>query len=152
MPILSSSERKSSFCNKKADSFESAVIWCLRRESNPYTHCCIQDFKSCASTYSATKASIVPSYYPWMWGQKAKKSSSPRGLERSSGRRDSDSRPRPWQGRALPTELLPHVFKNFWECKDRWRFDSYKHFFIKFFLHFVICSLPHTHSHLKLPQ
>ena len=26
-----------------------------------------------------------------------------------SGRRDSDSRPRPWQGRALPTELLPHL-------------------------------------------
>lgn len=27
-----------------------------------------------------------------------------RGL---SGKRDSNSRPRPWQGRALPTELLP---------------------------------------------
>ena len=26
-----------------------------------------------------------------------------------SGRRDSDSRPQPWQGCALPTELLPHV-------------------------------------------
>ena len=25
-----------------------------------------------------------------------------------SGRRDSDSRPPPWQGGALPTELLPH--------------------------------------------
>ena len=25
-----------------------------------------------------------------------------------SGKRDSNSRPRPWQGRALPTELLPH--------------------------------------------
>ncbi len=24
-----------------------------------------------------------------------------------SGKRDSDSRPRPWQGRALPTELFP---------------------------------------------
>jgi hypothetical protein len=24
-----------------------------------------------------------------------------------SGRRDSNPRPRPWQGRALPTELLP---------------------------------------------
>ena len=28
-----------------------------------------------------------------------------------SGKRDSNSRPRPWQGRALPTELLPHFFK-----------------------------------------
>ena len=25
----------------------------------------------------------------------------------SSGKRDSDPRPRPWQGRALPTELFP---------------------------------------------
>ena len=26
-----------------------------------------------------------------------------------SGKRGSNSRPRPWQGRALPTELFPHV-------------------------------------------
>jgi hypothetical protein len=26
-----------------------------------------------------------------------------------SGRRDSNPRPRPWQGRALPTELLPQL-------------------------------------------
>ena len=31
-----------------------------------------------------------------------------------SGKRDSNSRPRPWQGRALPTELLPQVIS---ECK-----------------------------------
>ncbi len=36
-----------------------------------------------------------------------------------SGRRDSNPRPRPWQGRALPTELLPlvnalcQIFKNY---------------------------------------
>ena len=34
---------------------------------------------------------------------------------RLSERRDSNSRPRPWQGRALPTELLSH----FGECKYR---------------------------------
>ena len=27
-----------------------------------------------------------------------------------SGKRDSNSRPRPWQGRALPTELFPQIF------------------------------------------
>ena len=27
-----------------------------------------------------------------------------------SGKRDSNSRPRPWQGRALPTELFPQFF------------------------------------------
>ena len=26
-----------------------------------------------------------------------------------SGKRGSNSRPRPWQGRALPTELFPHT-------------------------------------------
>ncbi len=29
-----------------------------------------------------------------------------------SGKRDSNSRPRPWQGRALPTELFPQYVKN----------------------------------------
>jgi uncharacterized protein len=29
-----------------------------------------------------------------------------------SGKRDSNSRPRPWQGRALPTELFPHSSSN----------------------------------------
>ena len=29
-----------------------------------------------------------------------------------SGKRDSNSRPRPWQGRALPTELFPQCFKD----------------------------------------
>ena len=31
-----------------------------------------------------------------------------------SGKRDSDPRPQPWQGCALPTELFPR-----WDCKDR---------------------------------
>ena len=38
-----------------------------------------------------------------------------------SGKRDSNSRPRPWQGRALPTELFPHYLKN-----------STKHWFVSF--------------------
>ena len=46
-----------------------------------------QDFKSGASTDSATQALIY-----------------------LSGKRDSNSRPRPWQGRALPTELFPQNF------------------------------------------
>ena len=46
-----------------------------------------QDFKSGASTDSATQALIY-----------------------LSGKRDSNSRPRPWQGRALPTELFPQKF------------------------------------------
>ena len=30
--------------------------------------------------------------------------------KKKSGKRDSNSRPRPWQGRALPTELFPQFF------------------------------------------
>ena len=36
------------------------------------------------------------------------KTSVVRGFKNWSGKRDSNSRPRPWQGRALPTELFPH--------------------------------------------
>ena len=32
--------------------------------------------------------------------------------KKKSGKRDSNSRPRPWQGRALPTELFPQSFFN----------------------------------------
>jgi hypothetical protein len=32
-------------------------------------------------------------------------------IKKKSGKRDSDPRPRPWQGRALPTELFPQVVK-----------------------------------------
>ena len=48
--------------------------------------------------------------------------------EKKSGRRDSNSRPRPWQGRALPAELLPLMLPGnslkiyplfIWECKNR---------------------------------
>ena len=80
-----------------------------------------------------------------------------------SGKRDSNSRPRPWQGRALPTELLPHYVKDhlgaflseseckgtafFWYDQIFWRKNSKKvhflallyaiwHFFTNFALDF----------------
>ncbi len=34
---------------------------------------------------------------------------SSKGFKKLSGKRDSNSRPRPWQGRALPTELFPQM-------------------------------------------
>ena len=33
-----------------------------------------------------------------------------------SGKRDSNSRPRPWQGRALPTELFPHRLRSLFQA------------------------------------
>ena len=37
-----------------------------------------------------------------------KKSRNISGSHQMSEKRDSNPRPRPWQGRALPTELFPH--------------------------------------------
>jgi hypothetical protein len=41
-------------------------------------------------------------------------------VKKMSGKRDSNPRPRPWQGRALPTELFPQHVKNYFcnsDCK-----------------------------------
>ena len=64
------------------------------RDLNPHSHYWPKDFKSFVST-------ISPSGRPYG----------------KSGKRDSNSRPRPWQGRALPTELLPQVLKD--GCKGK---------------------------------
>ena len=42
----------------------------------------------------------------------------PSGQKKESGKRDSNSRPRPWQGRALPTELFPQSY-SFYYLKER---------------------------------
>ena len=78
-----------------------------------------QDFKSGASTYSATQA-LNPFY---------KKSRLSIGT--LSGKRDSNSRPRPWQGRALPTELFPRCL-----MVQRYAFFYYAQVFFHFFLYF----------------
>ena len=73
---------------------KSSIISYPGRDLNPYDLLRSQDFKSCVSTNSTTRA-----------GTKNKPRSGGEGF--LSGKRDSNSRPRPWQGRALPTELLP---------------------------------------------
>ena len=44
-------------------------------------------------------------------GMKDEKIAHPSSLNFWSGKRGSNSRPQPWQGCALPTELFPHVAK-----------------------------------------
>ena len=62
-------------------------------------------------------------------------------LKEKSERRDSNSRPQPWQGCALPTELLSHLISQMackWCCKYIYFLfysNSWKVFFA-FFLHF----------------
>lgn len=49
-------------------------------------------------------------------------------FKKKSGKRDSDPRPQPWQGCALPTELFPHgVFRNC-ECKGKQKIRNSKFF------------------------
>ena len=75
--------------------------WYRGRESNPYERCGSQDFKSCVSTSSTTLAS-VNLHRP----TKLKKHQI--GALKWSERRGSNPRPQPWQGCALPAELLSH--------------------------------------------
>ena len=77
----------------------------------------LQDFKSCVSTNSTIRA-----HYEKKNITEKKRIYSAFFL--LSGKRDSNSRPRPWQGRALPTELFSHLLclKRtsflFCDCKD----------------------------------
>ncbi len=88
---------------------------------NRHVPCGTQDFKSCASTNSAIPAQKTPLLeapirFELMhkgfadlslttWVRRQKKS---RHVAGQSGKRDSNPRHQPWQGCALPTELLPH--------------------------------------------
>ena len=89
------------------------------RESNPYGRFGPQDFKSCVSTSSTTPAK------PGTGTSEEKKSTVSGALLSLSERRGSNPRPRPWQGRALPAELLSRIFHNrsrlLWcKCRDVW--------------------------------
>ena len=60
-----------------------------------------RDFKSLASTDFATRAD-----------HRAAVNRSACPEKKRSGKRDSNPRPQPWQGCALPTELFPHLVTN----------------------------------------
>ena len=47
-------------------------------------------------------------------------------LKEKSGKRDSDPRPQPWQGCALPTELFSHYFYLLFEALSRAPFADAK--------------------------
>jgi hypothetical protein len=76
-----------------------------------------RDFKSRASTDFATPASLASTSPCARQGaRKEKRERSSRALPFfyppfESGKRDSNPRPQPWQGCALPTELFPHADK-----------------------------------------
>ena len=87
---------------KKRQHLHAAFFLYSGWELNPHSHCCEQDFKSCVSTSSTTRVNGSEKKSPLTGGNLL------------SGRPGSNRPPRPWQGRALPNELLPLVvyFKN----------------------------------------
>ena len=62
-----------------------------------------------------------------------------------SGRPGSNRPPRPWQGRALPNELLPHCTRTIWGCKNKGLPFFNKKFFDLFVLGHVLCVLGNSH-------
>ena len=76
---------------------------CRERDSNPHSHYWPRDFKSLVSTNSTIAAAFAFENY----------------IKRCcvSGKRDSNPRPQPWQGCALPTELFPRAYFQM-RCKD----------------------------------
>ncbi len=72
---------------------------------------------------------------PGHYGNQKKASRNERSFSWSE-RRGSNPRPRPWQGRALPTELLSHNLG----CKSKYFFNSAKYFFEIIFINFYIFS------------
>jgi hypothetical protein len=95
------------FKKKQSGIFAIALILTLflypGRDLNPHEHFCSQDFKSCVSTNSTTRADM------FLIETALRKKALLRGALHLSERRDSNPRPRPWQGRALPTELLSQL-------------------------------------------
>ena len=89
-----------------ADEGLTKIPWCPGRESNPYSQR-PRDFKSLVSTNFTTRAA----------GRSCRRPGNKKGKAPLrfpfffywSGRRVSNSRPQPWQGCALPTELLPQI-------------------------------------------
>ena len=85
--------------------FDISLFLVLRAGLEPARPQWSQDFKSCVSTNSTTRADLVHDIYSLScFVQKKPELSSGILL---SGKRDSNSRPQPWQGCALPTELFP---------------------------------------------
>ena len=76
---------------------------CPGSDLNRYDRCGSQDFKSCVSTNFTTGAA---------------KKNPPFRMDSLSGRPGSNRPPRPWQGRALPNELLPQGYFNLSQTRE----------------------------------
>src|SRR5215203_3273234 len=99
-------------------------LMCPGTDLNRYDRCGSQDFKSCVSTNSTTRAisKYFKNYSSFVGSRSNRAVPTHWELKKilrlaedlMSGRPGSNRPPRPWQGRALPNELLPHK-KNYYK-------------------------------------
>ncbi len=61
-----------------------------------------------------------------------------------SGKRDSNPRPRPWQGRALPTELFPQAYSFVKKRLQRYKTQDGCANVLRYFLLFAFCMFCFT--------
>ena len=115
----------------------------LPPQSSVYTN-----FTTCARAFFVPRTGLEPAHL-------AACAPETHWAKKKSGKRDSNSRPRPWQGRALPTELFPQSFTikvrsfrlHFWKAGAKvLLFFDIRKFFCIFFAFFCIflcaCARP----------
>ena len=74
--------------------------------------------------YEVPKTGIEPARLSTLAPETSASTIPPLGHKKKSGKRDSNSRPQPWQGCALPTELFPQF--PFCECKGNAFSENHK--------------------------
>ena len=113
---------------KRPPSLGTVCVWRPRRESNPSKRIC-NPVHNQSATRPVTGRKHIACADQMPVPHLVQKNKTPRTgfcltvpilLERRiwSGKRDSNSRPRPWQGRALPTELFPQRKRHFRDLNE----------------------------------
>ena len=86
-------------------------LWSGKRDSNsrpqPWQGCALPTELFPRNT--VPKTGIEPARLSTLAPETSASTIPPLGHKKKSGKRDSNSRPQPWQGCALPTELFPHL-------------------------------------------
>ena len=116
----------------------------LPPQSSVYTN-----FTTCARAFFVPRTGLEPAHLAACAPETHASTNSAIWAKKKSGKRDSNSRPRPWQGRALPTELFPQSFYykskinafNFRKRVQRYCFFLTYANFSAFFLHFFAFSV-----------
>jgi hypothetical protein len=93
-----------------SDSAKSLILWRRGRESNPSKRLC----RPLHNLFATSPEELLVSATALFRTALTKREARLPFVKFWSGRRVSNSRPQPWQGCALPTELLPHWSRPFY--------------------------------------